>query len=160
MTTTRLATIADAALITAHRCAMFTEIGKSDGALVEEMSRYFTPWVERMLASGKYVGWIVEDKGEPVASGGFFELEWPPHWLDPTAGGRGYLANFWVEPAFRGRGIAKGSARLGVAESKRRGLRVTVLHASAAGKPVYAAVGFRDSNEMMLVEPGEPQDSD
>jgi ribosomal protein S18 acetylase RimI-like enzyme len=153
MLTTRLATVADSALITAHRRAMFIAIGKTDAAAMAEMSVHFCPWVERMLASGKYVGWIVEDNGDPVASGGFFELEWPPHSLDPAASARGYLLNFWVEPPYRGQGIAKALAKEGIAESTKRGLRVTVLHASATGKSVYQAVGFRDSNEMILLEP-------
>jgi ribosomal protein S18 acetylase RimI-like enzyme len=152
MMTTRLATVADIALITAHRRAMFAEMGTGDDQTLGAMERSFSPWVERMLTTGKYVGWIVEDGGQPVASGGFVELEWPPHPLDPEAGARGYLLNFWVEPAYRGKGLAKGLAKQGLAESRKRGLRVTVLHASGAGKPVYSAVGFCESNEMLFVD--------
>jgi ribosomal protein S18 acetylase RimI-like enzyme len=152
MLATRLATEKDAELITAHRYAMFAEMGKSERSILEGMQRNFAPWVERMIAAGKYVGWIVEDENRPAASGGFFELEWPPHPLDPAGEHRGYLLNFWVEPKYRGRGLARTLVREALAESRRRGIRVTTLHASDAGRRVYEPMGFRATNEMFYVE--------
>lgn len=87
-----------------------------------------------------------------MASGGFFELEWPPHPLDPAGEHRGYLLNFWVEPEHRGEGLARGLVREALAESRRRGIRVTALHASDAGRLVYEPMGFRATNEMYCVE--------
>ncbi len=110
------------------------------------------PWVERMIAAGKYVGWIVEDDERPVASAGFFELEWPPHPLDPASEHRGYLLNFWVEPEYRGQGMARSLVREALDEARRRKLRVMALHASDAGRRVYEAMGFRATNEMIYVE--------
>ncbi len=153
--TTRPATLADAALITAHRHAMFAEMGKYAPQSLERMNPHFTPWLERVMAAGRYVGWIVEDQGQPAASAGFFELDWPPHPLDPAGTARGYLLNFWVEPAYRRRGLARALVREALAESRRRGLLVTSLHASAAGRPVYEKEGFRASVEMLFVE-GRP----
>jgi ribosomal protein S18 acetylase RimI-like enzyme len=157
MLATRLATLADAALITAHRRAMFAEVGLGTQEGLEVMSRHFTPWVERMMAAGRYVGWIVEEGAVVAASAGFLELDWPPHTFDPTATGRGYLLNFWVEPEYRRRGLARMLVREAVAESGRRGLRVTTLHASAAGRPVYEKEGFLTSTEMIFIE--EPFES-
>ena len=152
MLTTRKATQNDAGLIATYRHAMFAEMGRSDPAALEEMRCNFVPWAERMIADGKYVGWIVEDGGRPVASGGFFELEWPPHPLDPAGEHRGYLLNFWVEPGYRGRGLARELVREALAESRRRGIRVTALHASDAGRRVYEPMGFKSTNEMFYVE--------
>jgi ribosomal protein S18 acetylase RimI-like enzyme len=149
MLTTRRATETDAELIAAHRYAMFAEMGKSESSVLDEMRRNFVPWVERMLATQKYVGWIVLDGERAVASGGFFELEWPPHPWDPLGEHRGYLLNFWVEPEYRGRGLARSLVKEAVAEARRRKLRVVTLHASDAGRPVYEAMGFRESNEMI-----------
>jgi ribosomal protein S18 acetylase RimI-like enzyme len=152
MLTTRRATQADAELIAAHRHAMFAAMEQSNPAALGQMRRNFVPWVERMIGFGKYIGWIVEDGGLPVASGGFFELEWPPHPLDPAGEHRGYLLNFWVEPEYRERGVARGLVREALAESRRRGIRATALHASEAGRPVYEATGFHASNEMIWLE--------
>jgi GNAT superfamily N-acetyltransferase len=152
MLTTRNATIEDAPLVTAHRRSMFAEAGLGNPNDLEAMSRRFPLWFERMIAVGKYVGWVVEDDGRAVASAGFFELDWPPHPFDPSAEARGYLLNFWVEPSHRRRGLAGKLVKLAVAESGRRGFRVTTLHASAAGAMVYETLGFIRSSEMMLIE--------
>ena len=152
MLTTRDAVAADAALIAEHRFAMFAEMGKSERTALDEMKRNFVAWVVRMIGAGKYVGWIVMDEEGPVASGGFFELDWPPHPLDPAAEHRGYLLNFWVDPEHRGEGLARMLVRKGLAESQRRGLRVTALHASEAGRRVYEKMGFSDTSELICVE--------
>lgn len=151
MPTNRVATVADAALIAAHRHAMFAEMRTSNESALAEMSRHFEPWLEGMIAAGKYIGWIVEEAGEPVASAGFFELEWPPHPLHPTVSHRGYLLNFWVDPAYRGRGLARSLVRTAVDEAQRRKICFVSLHASDAGRPVYEAEGFRASNEMFKI---------
>lgn len=152
MLMTRLAAISDAALITAHREAMFAEMGQSTESVLAEMSRNFEPWVKRMMEAGKYVGWLIEDDGRPIASAGFFELEWPPHPLDPASSRRGYLLNFWVEPEYRKRGLARSLVRESLVEAKKRDLHVVALHASDAGRPVYESMGFRATNEMFYVE--------
>jgi GNAT superfamily N-acetyltransferase len=152
MLTTRLAIDSDAELITAHRRAMFTEMGKSTEQALAEMSRNFEPWVKREMKAEKYVGWVIEDRDRPVASAGFFRLDWPPHPFDPSACHRGYLLNFWVEPGYRGRGLARSLVNECLAEARKRGLHVVALHASDAGRPVYQAMGFRESNEMFHVD--------
>jgi GNAT superfamily N-acetyltransferase len=155
MLTTRLAAISDAALITAHREAMFAEMGKSTEPVLAEMSRNFEPWVKRMMEAGRYIGWVIEDRSRPIASAGFFALEWPPHPLDPSSSLRGYLLNFWVEPKYRGRGLAHSLVKECLAESRKRRLLVVSLHASDAGRPVYESMGFHPSNEMFYVEPAK-----
>jgi GNAT superfamily N-acetyltransferase len=155
MFTTRKATLDDAVLIADHRYAMFASMNNSDPAALDQMRANFVPWVERMLAASKYVGWIVEHDGKPIGSAGFFELEWPPHRLDPVGEHRGYLLNFWVEPAHRGRGLARGLVKEALAESRHRGIRVTALHASDAGRKVYEPMGFKGTNEMYFVDEGD-----
>ena len=152
MLTTRLAALSDAAMITAHREAMFAEMGQSTESVLAEMSRNFEPWLKRKMEVGRYVGWLIEDGGRPIASAGFFELEWPPHPLDPASSRRGYLLNFWVEPEYRRRGLAQSLVRESLAEAKKRDLHVVALHASDAGRPVYESMGFRATNEMFWVE--------
>ena len=152
MLTTRQITLVDVELITAHRRAMFEEMGKSTEASVDEMSRNFAPWLKRMIESRRYTGWVIVDDNRPVASAGFFTLEWPPHPLDPQAQHRGYLLNFWVEPAYRRRGLAHSLVKEALAEARRSKIRVAALHASDAGRPVYEAMGFRATNEMFYID--------
>lgn len=149
MLATRSATVRDSALITSHREAMFREMGRCKDASLSTMSRNFAPWVEQRLASGIYLGWIAEVEGRPVASAGLFLMDWPPHYLDGGAT-RGYLLNVYVEPPYRGRGMAKALARIAMGECRQRNIQMLTLHASDAGRPVYESLGFIAGNEMQL----------
>jgi GNAT superfamily N-acetyltransferase len=132
---------------------MFAEMGKTSNESLETMSLHFAPWVRRMLAEGKYLGWIVEDEGRPVASTSLFLLEWPPHPLDPTNDHRGYLLNMYVDPAHRRQGVAKNLVQVCLDETRRRGIRIAALHASDAGRPLYEAFRFAPTNEMFYLGP-------
>jgi GNAT superfamily N-acetyltransferase len=153
MLATRTAIPADAPLLTAHRHAMFAEMGKASNDALATMSLHFAPWVSRMLAEGKYLGWIVESDEQPIASAGLFLLEWPPHPLDPSNDHRGYILNMYVAPSHRCQGLAKNLVQLCLDETRRRGLGVAALHASDAGRPLYETFGFASTNEMFYLHP-------
>jgi ribosomal protein S18 acetylase RimI-like enzyme len=149
---TRAATVIDAALITQHRKAMFASMGSAEEPVLNEMSRNFEPWVARMLAEGKYFGWITNDAARPVASAGLLILDWAPHYLDPAGEFRGYLLNVFVEAEYRKRGLARNLIDICMADARRRGIRVVALHASATGKSLYEKMGFSTTNEMLYVD--------
>ena len=149
---TRTATTADVALIASHRRAMFAAMGGHDEALLDGIHRASEPWVARMIAEGKYLGWITTDKARPIASAGLLILDWPPHPFDPTGEKRGYLLNFFVDPEYRRRGLARSLVELCLAEARRRSIRVVSLHASPEGRTVYEQLGFRPTNEMLFVD--------
>jgi len=134
---------------------MFAAMGRTQDSILDAMERNCIPWVTRVIVEGKYVGWITEDNGRPVASAGLLVLDWPPHPLDPTGEHRGYLLNVYVEPEYRRRGLAHALVDLCLAEAHRRRLRVVALHSSDAARPIYEAFGFRATNEMFYVEPVE-----
>jgi len=140
-------------LITRHRKAMFADMRDAAETVLEEMAQNFEPWVRRMIAADKYAGWITRDDEREVGSAGLLILDWAPHFLDQRCGQRGYILNVFVEPEYRGRGIAKALTLQCMAEAKRRGIGVVALHASRKGQPVYEKLGFKTSNEMLFVEP-------
>ena len=150
MLTTRRATVNDAELITRHRKAMFADMRDAPEPVLDEMARNFEPWVRRMIAEEKYVGWITSDGKAAIGSAGLLLLDWAPHFLDPACDQRGYILNVFVEPEFRGRGIAKALTKECMAEAKQRGIGVVALHASKKGQPVYEKFGFKTSNEMLF----------
>jgi len=155
MLTTRRATAEDAGLITRHREAMFADMRDAPEAVLEEMGRNFEPWVRGMIAEDKYAGWITSDGERAIGSAGLLILDWAPHFLDPQGDKRGYILNVFVEPEFRGQGIAKALTVECMAEAKRRGIGVIALHASKKGEPVYERLGFKTSNEMLFVAGAE-----
>ena len=155
MLETRTVTAADAAIVTAHRRAMFAAMGRTQESILDAMSRNFETWVTRMIVEGKYAGWITENDALPIASAGLLVLDWPPHPLDPACEHRGYMLNVFVEPEYRKRGLAHALVDLCLTEAHRRRVRVVALHSSDAARPVYESFGFRSTNEMFYVEPVE-----
>ena len=143
----------DVALITRHRVAMFADAGSAPDPVLAEMARHFEPWVRRRIAEDKYAGWITSDVDRPIASAGLLVLDWAPHYLDPIGEQRGYILNVFVEPEYRGQGLAKMLTRECMDEARRRGIGVVALHASKKGRPVYERLGFAMSNEMLYVPP-------
>lgn len=143
----RPATEADADLIAEQRCRMFQDNGLPCVTSWEELRRNSAKWLESHLRDDSYAGWLAEENGRIAAGAGVWFMEWPPHFLhaEPV---RGYLMNFYVVPEARGHGLAKELLRVAVRECERRCVHMAVLHASAMGKPLYAGMGWKESNEM------------
>jgi GNAT superfamily N-acetyltransferase len=152
MFTTRTATLADAALISAHRRAMFASMPNPIDEILDTMSRTFEPWVRERIGEGRYLGWIAEENLRVAGSAGMLIVDWPPHPFHPGSSQRGYLLNVYVDPEFRKRGLAHELIEKCLAEAHRRGIRVVTLHSSDAGRPVYEKFGFHPTSEMMFVE--------
>ena len=131
---------------------MFADMRSAPEAVLAKMARHFEPWVRRMIAEDKYVGWITSDGDRAIASAGLLILDWAPHFLDPACGQRGYILNVFVELEYRGRGLAKSLTKECMDEARQRGIGVVALHASKKGQPVYEKLGFTTSNEMLFVE--------
>jgi GNAT superfamily N-acetyltransferase len=154
-----MAGVDDAALIAEQRCRMFVDAAQPDEAVIQTVKANFIPWVRTRLQDGSYVGWLVEDGERVVAGAGMWLMDFPPHWMDPQPV-RAYLLNFYVDPAFRGHGLAFGLLKDTVQEARRRGIKVVSLHASPFGKPLYERNGFEATNEMMLRLDEEPMRGD
>jgi predicted acetyltransferase len=56
--------------------------------------------------------------------------------------------NVYVEPAHRGRGLAKMLMREAEAELARRGVSFAILHATRMGRPLYEKIGWAQTAEM------------
>ena len=130
---------------------MFVDAGQADDERMAVVIAEFEPWVRARLAAGSYVGWLTSPEGEPdrvVAGAGLLLMDFPPHFLD-AGSVRGYLLNFYVEPQWRGYGLAYRLLRTAVEETRRREIGVVSLHASIFGKPLYERNGFKASTEML-----------
>ncbi len=151
----RVATPADAAVITHHRRRMFVDAGRQDNRILDVMAEHFQPWVESRLADGRYLGWLTSADGRVIAGAGLIVLDWPPHPLDPRQDKRGYLLNVYVEPEHRRKRLASHLIDQALAEARKQKIRVVALHSTDAGEPLYESNGFRRTNEMFYVEPVE-----
>lgn len=149
---TRTATPEDLELICHHREQMFREMGNAE-AVLETITANFRDWLRPRLASGGYLGWVTEQGETPVAGAGMMILDWPPHPRHPDDTRRAYILNVFVEPKHRGRGLAKALMVAAQTEAQARGIDFLVLHASAAGRPLYEQLGWQPTTEMSLTLP-------
>lgn len=151
----RKATPSDAAIISGHRRRMFVDAGREDNRVLDVMADHFEPWVEKMLAENKYIGWLMTEAEKVVAGAGLMILDWPPHPLDPRQDKRGYLLNVYVDPEHRRKKLASQLIEMALSEARRQKIRVVALHSTEAGRALYESNGFRGTNEMFYVEPVE-----
>jgi GNAT superfamily N-acetyltransferase len=147
---TRLVGPDDLDLIVRHRTEMFRESGCPEEDLAT-MTAGFRPWLELRLAGGTYFGWVMEAGGDAVAGLGMIVLDWPPHMFHPSDARRGYVLNVFVEPEYRGRGLASELMKVALAEAERRGIAFMTLHASSQGRPLYEKLGWKPTSEMSFV---------
>jgi GNAT superfamily N-acetyltransferase len=151
-TSIRLATTEDATIIAHHRRAMFHDMGRGDVASLDKMAEMFLPQITRWLSNGDYLGWLAQtDDGKVVAGGGLLVHEWAAGPVAPVQTRRAYVLNIYTEPEFRGRGLARKIMSEIVAYCREQKFSVVWLHASDAGRPIYAAMGFVRTNEMKLL---------
>ena len=124
-------------------------MGQADDEKMLAMVASFIPWVPERLKADTYVGWFWEEDGRVVAGAGMWLIDFPPHWMDAEPV-RAYLLNFYVEPGFRGQGLAYKLLKTALDDARRRRIKVVSLHASSFGKPLYERNGFEPTNEMIL----------
>ncbi|MBB5360018.1 ribosomal protein S18 acetylase RimI-like enzyme [Rhodanobacter sp. ANJX3] len=142
----------DIELVCRHREEMFRDAGRT-GDVLQTMTRHFRDWLRPRLIDHSYFGFVVCDKGQPVAGIGLMLIDWPPHPSHPTTSKRGYVLNVYVEPGYRSRGLARELMQLADAEFGKRGIQFAILHATEMGRGLYAELGWSGTTEMSKVIP-------
>jgi GNAT superfamily N-acetyltransferase len=127
---------------------MFSEGGRRTQTDLDAMAEPFRRWLAPRLDDQSYFGFIVEAKGQAIAGVGLMVTEWPPHPSHPTDDRRGYALNMYVEPEYRGRGIARNLMEAADREFKNRGIGYVILHATKMGRAVYERFGWVSTSEM------------
>jgi ribosomal protein S18 acetylase RimI-like enzyme len=130
-----------------HREQMFREAGSAEEGL-HTMTAHFRRWLQPRLADGSYFGYLLLEDGQAVAGIGLMLIDWPPHPAHPDTDKRGYVLNVYVEPACRKRGLASQLMQLAEADLAQRGARFAILHATDAGRSLYASLGWKGTTEM------------
>ena len=130
---------------------MFRAIGRWSERDLARHDRTYRKWVLGEMRARRLIGLVVETPtGRAIGSGVV--------WLQPSQPRPGrlsrlsmpYFMSMFTEPEFRGRGVATLLVEEMVRWATVRGFRRIFLHASIAGRPVYARLGFENGNEMRL----------
>jgi GNAT superfamily N-acetyltransferase len=146
----RVASIADADALVAHRLGMFSDMGTPMNA--EAVARAFRAWLEQAMPSGLYRAWVIETREQTiVAGGGITVLPWPPGPRD--LGDRlAFVYNVYVNPGHRGRGLARRLMETIHASCREQGISSIALNGSDAGRRLYDSLGYHVSpNPMMFL---------
>jgi GNAT superfamily N-acetyltransferase len=146
----REAALADLPHLVHHRRAMFEDMGHTDTDLLDRVDRASKQYFEHALRDGAYKAWLAEDSaGTVLAGGGIVLADWPG-FPGETLAKRAWILNMYTEPQARRRGIAKQLLQVILEWSRTHGLSMVSLHASPAGRPLYASLGFQPTNEMRI----------
>ena len=140
----------DLPLVLRHRRGMFRDMGFRDEAQLEAMEAVAAPFFAAGLREGTYRAFFaIDDAGDVRAGGGIVLLEYQPHPLDPRPR-RAFVVNMYTEPEHRRQGLARSLMDTMTAWCRGEGLRTLYLHASEAGRPLYASLGFVATGEMCV----------
>jgi GNAT superfamily N-acetyltransferase len=145
----RRATPGDAALLARHRGLVCLAVYGWDEATVDAQIPVWTAFFADMLAESRYLGWVAHDGETVLGSGALLVNAIVPRPGHP--GDRyGRVHSVWVEPAARRQGIAR-AIMLELIDYARAAMLVRlVLHPSDVARPLYAALGFTQQDEMAL----------
>ena len=105
----------------------------------------------KFFLEGSHSTVLAMDEGRVVGCATMCYLELMPTFSHPS-GKRAHLMNVYTDPARRREGIARKMVSMLIDEAWRRGVTEISLDATASGRPLYRSLGFRDSDECMVLE--------
>jgi GNAT superfamily N-acetyltransferase len=141
--------IEEAAIVAAHRRAMFFDMGYREG--LDAMVESFLPWVREKMSTGEYLGWFaIAENGAIAAGAGLWLMDWPPHMIGPGSR-RGNILNVYTDPGYRRQGLARRLTETAIDWCRAHGIATVILHASDQGRDLYRSLGFQPTNEMRCI---------
>lgn len=152
--TIRPARVSDAAVIARHRVAMFRDMGQvPTDELGSGLLKASTSALATFLREGSYVGYLAVGPDQDVVGGAGVHVrsQLPRISSDGTYVATRpvpLLVNVYTEPEWRRRGIARELVVTLMRWAEEQGADQMVLHASDAGRSLYASLGFAPTNEM------------
>ena len=114
-----------------------------DEAFISAAEKYFREGDQETVLA-------VED-GRALGCATMCYMELMPTFSHPS-GKRAHLMNVYTNPALRRQGIARRMVSMLIERAWNRGATEISLDATEAGRPLYLALGFRDSGECMVLE--------
>ncbi len=147
----RAATPANHIAIAHHFYQMWLDNQIAASAIAPDWLEITLQFMEQAHQTLGYQAFVAEVEGQIVGSAGcqrFAGLY--PNIINATDRRDGYIWGVYVEQPYRHQGIATQLTQHAIAHLRAIGCTHAVLNASPTGKPVYARLGFADSNLMRL----------
>ena len=114
-----------------------------DDELVVSSRRYFL--------EGNQTTVVAVDDGRCVACASVSYIEIMPTFSHPS-GKRAHLMNVYTEESYRRRGIARHLVNMLREDARVHGAPEISLDATESGRPLYESVGFKASEECMVID--------
>jgi len=135
-------------LLAEHRQKIFDEMDPKNPNQGDVANDPYRDWAKEMMSKRLYHGYIVSTEDGKVAASGCV-------WLRQVQPSRGrpasmvpYLISMYTAPKFRRKGLASMIVKQAMAWAKKSGYGTMTLHASLAGRKVYAKLGWKRTWEM------------
>ena len=114
-----------------------------DDELVVSSRRYFL--------EGDQTTVVAVDDGRCVACASMSYIEIMPTFSHPS-GKRAHLMNVYTEKDYRRRGIARQLVNMLIEDARAHGATEISLDATESGRPLYESMGFKASEECMVID--------
>lgn len=114
-----------------------------DDELVVSSRRYFL--------EGDQTTVVAVDDGRCVACASMSYIEIMPTFSHPS-GERAHLMNVYTEKDYRRRGIARQLVNMLIGDARAHGATEISLDATESGRPLYESMGFKASEECMVID--------
>lgn len=148
--TTRAARSDELAIAADHYLGMRRELGWPDGELDPQFVSLFAATYLDSDASGDSRYFVAEIDSKVVGSAvALRRRTMSERYLKSVPSG--YIANVFVDPAFRHRGAARALTAAAIGWLRSIGCKVVRLQASQYGRPLYESLGFVATGEMELL---------
>lgn len=130
------------------KLAMFEEAGHAH-LLASNAESVVLEDYQQLYQEGRAIHLVARSKTRIVACvGAFLKNDLPFRYFDPPE--YGFLGDVFTDPYFRGQGVATRLSTDAVSWLKQRNVRMVRLFATEAASSIYAALGFKPTDEMML----------
>lgn len=147
----RAATPGEDPLIARHFYQMWLDNQIREDAIDPNWLEITLQFIAQARQTLDYQAFVAEVEGRVVGSAGCQRFAGPyPNVMKTSERCDGYIWGVYVEAEYRHQGIATQLTQQTIAHLKAIGCTHAVLNASPFGKPVYARLGFVDSNLMRL----------
>ena len=106
---------------------------------------------KRYFLEGNQVTCLAFDGNEAIGCASISYFEVMPTFSHPT-GKRAHLMNVYTRKEYRRQGIAKKMVELLIEDAKEKHATEISLDATESGRPLYKSLGFKASDECMVME--------
>lgn len=147
----RAATPEEDPLVVRHYLAVWDSYGTPADHYRADAGALVLAWLAEARAQHGLGVFLAEEDGQAVGSACCQRFQTPyPDVVQPTRRIPGYVWSVYVEPGWRGRGLARQLVTRAVEHLRGIGCSRVLLHASQAGRGVYERLGFVPGSEMRL----------